>query len=159
MMMKRQGLAATLAFVLSILLVSGAAAGERLMKRRAPDGWGPGSVYGRMFDLATLETVTGKVTSIGVFTPPGGSYSGVRMTIDTGTEELSVHIGPRWFITNQDFELAEGETVEVTGSRVTYEGGPAIIASHMARDDSELLLRDEEGIPYWEAYRRGRAGR
>ena len=148
-----------MAFVLSILLVSGAAAGERLMKRRAPDGWGPGSVYGRMFDLSTLETVTGKVTSIGVFTPPGGSYSGVRMTIDTGAEELSVHIGPRWFITNQDFELAEGETVEVTGSRVTYEGRPTIIASHMARDDSELLLRDEEGIPYWEAYRRGRAAR
>jgi hypothetical protein len=40
------------------------------------------------------------------------------------------------------------------GSRITYEGKPAIIAAEVKKGDEVLRLRDEKGIPVW-AGRRG----
>jgi hypothetical protein len=130
------------------------AAGEKLLGRRAPDGWGPGSSYAAMYDAASVTTVTGTVRSISTFKPDEGRYSGVQVGVSTRAGTYVVHLGPEWFIVNQDFELNEGDKVEVKGASVTYKGVAAIMASHLKKFDSELILRDEDGVPYWEAYRR-----
>lgn len=153
-MIKRPGLATAFAILFCVFLSTSAPAQERLLERRAPDGWGPGSRYGRMYDLKSVETISGKVLSVGTFKPREGEYYGVHVQLASVKETLSVHLGPGWFITNQDFKLNPGDMVEVTGSRIVYEGKPAIIASRLRKDEKELLLRDENGIPYWHAYRR-----
>lgn len=155
--MRRLGLLGAVVFIAAILLSSGVDASDGLDRLRAPDGWGPGSRYGRMFNPDTVATVTAKVVSRGTFTPPDGRYGGVHMKVATSTSAVDVHLGPEWFIANQGFELNPGDVLEVTGSRVTYEGKTAIIASRLRKGGAELLLRDENGIPYWHAYRRGPA--
>jgi hypothetical protein len=47
--------------------------------------------------------------------------------------------------------------VEVTGSRVTLEGKPAIVAAKVKKGSEVLKLRDETGRPLWGGAR-GRRG-
>jgi hypothetical protein len=54
---------------------------------------------------------------------------------------------------NLDTRLAVGDRVEVTGSKVTIQGTPALIAARVARGDDVLELREETGRPLWAAWR------
>jgi hypothetical protein len=45
--------------------------------------------------------------------------------------------------------FAPGDKVEVTGSRVTYEGQPTIIAGEVKKGAQVLKLRDAAGVPVW----------
>ena len=47
------------------------------------------------------------------------------------------------------------DLIIVTGSRVTVDGKPAIIAAQIKKGDDILKLRDQNGIPMWS----GRGGR
>jgi len=123
------------------------------MRWRGSGGWGPGGPYGRMYDTKTVETVKGEVTTVATMTPMKGMGGGVHLVLKTETETLSVHLGPSWFIENQDFKLAAKDVVEVKGSRVTMGGKPVLIAAEVKKGDETLTLRDERGIPVWAASR------
>jgi hypothetical protein len=89
-----------------------------------------------------------------------GMHTGVHVQLRTETESVSVHLGPSWYIENQDSELEPKDSVEVRGSRVLVDGKPAIIAVEVKKGDQTLKLRDEAGTPYWAGWRRhGPAGR
>jgi len=45
--------------------------------------------------------------------------------------------------------FAPGDKVEVTGSRITYEGQPTIIAGEVKKGEQVLKLRDAAGVPAW----------
>ena len=118
-------------------------------------GWGPHGGYGRLYDPATEETIRGEVVRVERVTPMHGMSGGVHLLVRTGDgATISAHLGPSWYIDNQDFAIRPGDTVEVTGSRVTIDGAPAVIARLVARGDDELVLRDQAGIPMWSASRR-----
>jgi len=55
---------------------------------------------------------------------------------------------------NQDVELAPQETVEVTGSRITFDGRPAMIAAEVRKGEEVLKLQDDNGYPVWAGWRR-----
>lgn len=120
-------------------------------------GWGPNGGFGRLYDASTVETARGKVLRVERVTPMRGMSNGVHvvLTLESGAT-LAVHLGPAWFIENQEFAIQPGDTLEVTGSRVTFEGAPALLAKRVANGDRELLLRDEAGFPMWSAARRRR---
>lgn len=42
--------------------------------------------------------------------------------------------------------------MEVTGSRVTFDGKPAIIAAEVKKGGETLKLRDEKGRPVWSGW-------
>ena len=117
-------------------------------------GWGPGSSYGRMYDPKTVSTVTGEVLSVDRITPMKGMCGGVHLTVKTDSEALSVHLGPAWYIENQDAQIKPKDKVTVTGSRITFEGKPAVIAEEIAKGNDVLKLRDSNGVPYWAGWRR-----
>ena len=117
-------------------------------------GWGAGSPYGRIYNPATVETVRGVVTSVEHFAPAKGMSYGVHAMVKTKRETISVHLGPGWFLENQDTLVAAGDALEVMGSRITYEGRPAIVAATVTRGDEVLTLRDGRGIPVWSGWRR-----
>ena len=72
------------------------------MRWHGGGGWGPGTAYGRIYDPKTVETVAGEVVKIERFTPMRGMSSGVHLVLKTGTGEVSVHLGPQWYLENQD---------------------------------------------------------
>lgn len=107
-----------------------------------------------MYDPKTVETIKGEVVSVDRVTPMKGMGQGVHMTVKTATETVSVHLGPAWYLENQDVELGPQETVEVTGSRITFDGRPAIIAAEVRKGEEVLKLRDDKGYPVWAGWRR-----
>jgi hypothetical protein len=125
------------------------------MKWRGSGGWGPGTSYGRMYDTKTVETVSGEVIKVDRITPMRGMSSGVHLMVKTDKGEVSVHLGPQWYLENQDIRIEPKDTVEIKGSRVTIQGQPALIAAEVKKGDQVLKLRDDAGIPMWAGWRRG----
>jgi hypothetical protein len=107
-----------------------------------------------MYDLKTVETVSGEVISVDRITPMKGMSSGVHLMLKTDKETLSVHLGPVWYLENQDIKIEAKDKIEVKGSKITFEGKPAIIAAEVRKGDDVLKLRDEAGFPSWSGWRR-----
>jgi hypothetical protein len=107
-----------------------------------------------MFDPKTVETIRGEVLSVDLVTPLMGMSSGVHLLIKTEGETLSVHLGPEWYISRQEPSIEPKDEVEVTGSRINFEGKSAVIASELKKGDNILVLRDNKGIPVWSGWRR-----
>ena len=116
-------------------------------------GWGPHGKWGRHWDPTTVVTLSGSVVSITKITPYSGMSQGVHVELRTEKETISVHLGPSWFLDNQELTLKKGDRVSVRGSRVTFSGTPALIAAEIHRGSDTLLLRDESGYPLWAAWR------
>lgn len=117
-------------------------------------GWGPETSYARLYNPQTVETIRGEVVSIETLTPLKGMYYGVHAVVKTDKETLSVHLGPGWYIENQDVKLDVKDTVEVKGSRIMFEGKPAVIAAEVTKGGESLILRDASGFPIWSGWRR-----
>ncbi len=143
------------AFAIVVCAVAGSDAwAQGGMRWRGSGGWGPGGPYGRMYDTKAVETVKGEVVAVGPVMPMKGMGGGIHVSLKTEKETLSVHLGPSWFIENQDFKIEPKDTLEVKGSRVTMGGKPALIAAEVKKGDETLTLRDDNGVPVWSATRR-----
>lgn len=118
-------------------------------------GWAAGSAYNRLFNPATVETLSGEVTKVEKITTKRGMSYGVHVQLKTGNETIAVHLGPAWFIDSRKIKIDEGDKIEVTGSRITFNNAPAIIASEIKKGDNVLKLRNTNGFPAWA----GRGGR
>jgi hypothetical protein len=62
---------------------------------------------------------------------------------------LAVHLGPSFFVDQQSLKLANGDRVEVKGSRILLDGTPTLIAQEITRGDESMVLRDANGFPLW----------
>jgi hypothetical protein len=142
---------------ISILLTLPAAEGafaQEGPRWKGSGGWGAESPYTGMFDPKTIETVAGTVTAVDRIMPRRGMSPGVHLVVETDAARIPVHLGPEWFLENQDAGFEPGDRVEVTGSRVSLQGEPAVIASEVRKGDDVLRLRDENGFPAWSGWRR-----
>jgi hypothetical protein len=145
--------------IVSVLLVAGmvlplAAFAQPRMMWKGSGGWGSGAPYGRMYDPKTVETVSGEVVDLAFLTPTKGMGQGIHLLLKTDKETISVHLGPAWYIENQDLKIEKGDRIEVSGSRITFQQKPAIIAAEVRKGDETLKLRDDNGIPVWSGWRR-----
>ncbi len=112
------------------------------------DGWGPGSAYNSQFDPETVETLSGELVKMDIIMPKGMSI-GVQILLKTAKETVPVHLGPVWFMKKQKREIAPGDMIEITGSRVDSGGNEVIMASQVKKGDKSLKLRDDKGVPVW----------
>ena len=87
------------------------------------------------------------------FTPGQRMSYGVHFTLKTDKETVVVHLGPSWYIEKQAVTIAPGDKVEVTGSRVTYQGQPAIIAVEVKKGWPGPEAADANGVPAWAGQR------
>ena len=71
------------------------------------------------------------------------------MSIFTQAGDITIHLGPEWYIDSQILQLKVDDNVIVTGSKVTYEGNLVIIAKEIIKDGQVLNLRDDIGFPLW----------
>jgi len=136
------------AAVMSVIAVAGA----RPFRGYGGGGWGPGGAWDRLYDPKSVETVTGTVKSVDVVKSRGMS-DGLHITLATGGELIPVHLGPVWYLEHQDLALVAGDKVTIRGSRITYQGKPALIAAEVTRGSDVLVLRNEQGFPRWAAWR------
>lgn len=140
--------------VLAVLLVAGGAKAQDGIEARGSGGWGAGLPYGRLYDPVKLRNLQGEVLWVKKLVPADGMADGLHLLLKTREVTLPVHLGPLWYLERQDFSLATGDSVEVAGSYITFEGMPALIATEVKKSDKVLLLRDANGFPRWSAWQR-----
>jgi len=122
-------------------------------------GWGNKSQYQRMYNPQSVVEIKGVVEDIEQITPTKGMSYGIHVKVRTDTTTIAVHLGPAWFIERQDISIQKGDTIKVKGSKITFNGEPAIIAAEVEKGDTELKLRDENGFPVWAGTGMGRMSR
>jgi len=153
--MKKIGILIAVASILSLLWAAGSfAQPAKGMRWQGSGGWGTGTPYGRLYDPKAVETIRGEAVSVDRIIPLKGMSYGVHLVVKTDKETVSVQLGPSWYIENQDIKISPGDKVEITGSRVSFEGKSAIIAAEVKKGDEILKLRDENGYPVWSGWRR-----
>ena len=150
--MSKDGIARLVAVFMALFIATSASAAWR--GGMGSGGWGMGSAYQRMYNSQTVETVSGTVESVEKFTPMKGMYSGIHLMVKTSEGVIPVHLGPDWYVEKQDVKFAKGDKVDVTGSKVNFNGKPAIIAQKIKKDGGTLVLRNSAGIPEWAGWRR-----
>jgi len=151
--MKKLSVLSTL-ITISVFLLSSQSFAQRGMKWSGSGGWGPDSRYAGMYNPATVESLAGEVMNIEKIVPRKGMSYGIHLTLKTDKETISIHVGPAWYIENQDIKIEVGDSIEVKGSRITYAEKPAVIAAEIKKADRILTLRDENGFPAWAGWRR-----
>ncbi len=146
----------TYAVVIFIIgfLIGNESFAQKEMEWKGSGGWGPGTQYGRLYNPQSVESVIGEVISVDAIIPGKGMSAGVHLIVKTDQESISVHLGPAWYVQRQDLKIIPGDKVEITGSRITFQGKPTIIAAEVRKDEDKLKLRDENGVPLWSGWRR-----
>ncbi len=130
------------------------------MAQRGSGNWCATNNYSRLFNASTIEDFNGSVVSIEKITPEKGMSTGIHLLVKTEkNESVSVHLGPSWYLDNQDVQFVAGDVIKVKGSRITYQNAPAIIAMTVEKGGQVLVLRDKKGNPNWNGWRSGKNGR
>lgn len=152
--MKKDAGILTVVISILVLLIASESFAQRGIRWQGSGGWGPGTPYNRMYNPQSVETIHGEVVQVETFTPTRGMSPGVHLIVKTDKEEISVHLGPVWYLVNQDVKIEPKDKVEINGSRIMFNDKPAIIATEVKKGDQILKLRDKNGFPYWSAWRR-----
>ena len=114
-----------------------------------PGGMGMGGGMGpRLYDPQTVTTVTGQVEKLEELSMgPNMAFREVLLKTEQGS--LKVHLGPGWYLDEKKFAVKAGDTVSATGSKVTLNNQPALIAREVTVNGTTLKLRDDQGLPVW----------
>lgn len=141
----------TVAWTVSLIaiLVALFSADASAIRRAGGQGWDANTMYGSLFDPATIEDISGEVLSIEPFTPFRRMGTGYLVMLKTSDSTIPVHVGPAWYVDQQTFQIEPGDTLQITGSRIEYNGSPAIMAMKVTKGDQVLVLRNAQGIPAW----------
>jgi preprotein translocase subunit SecG len=116
-----------------------------------------GGMGGRIYNPQTVTTVKGTVEKLEELTM-GRSMAFREFRLKTDQGSLLVYLGPGWFLDEKKFAVKAGDAVEVTGSQVTLNNQPALIAREVKANDTTLKLRDDQGLPVWRGMGRGTGG-
>ncbi|MGB3344208.1 MAG: hypothetical protein WBA61_09865 [Aequorivita sp.] len=143
-----------------LLLITGLLiASTNVNAQRGNNGWGQNSNYGRLFNANTMETISGTVEAVETISMDTKMSTGIHLKVKTKSLTVSVHLGPSWYLDNQDIQFEKGDKITVTGSRISYQNAPAIIAVEIVKGDDVLLLRDKTGFPVWSGWRKKGMGK
>ncbi len=101
------------------------------------------------YNPKTEETVQGTVEKVNQL-----ARRIVQVELKIDGKSVAVHVGPSWFLEQHKFALAEGDAIEVIGSKTTFEGGEILIAREIKKGGESIVLRNAQGYPEWSRDRR-----
>ena len=96
------------------------------------------------YDRASEITIAGTISGVDSYATPDGVA--VHFDLDTGSDVVTVHLGPAMYIGQNNFFFLKDERVAVIGVRVR---GSGIWARAITKDGATLVLRNEDGTPRW----------
>ena len=105
------------------------------------------------YDTATnidVMMVVVDVKDIAAGNPLNGRHLIVRPESAKGNSETTdVYLAPDDYLKDFDCHFAKGDKIQVKGSKVKFNGAPAVLAREVRLESTTLYLRDEHGVPYW----------
>lgn len=106
------------------------------------------------FDLTNMRTIEGTVAEIGKSKVAAGTPDLVWLRVTTAEgRPVNVQVGPRDYISKQNFFIVDGDRVRLTGwdTRLETPGAtPVFILANITHDGQILQLRNRSGEPLWE---------
>lgn len=142
------------------------AAAERITPMRKPGGammpmmggsmmggWHHYSPYGQLYFQGKEITLEGEILRIGPVTPMPQMMQGIELQLKTEKGQTAIHLGPSWYIEQQDLTLKIGDKVKVSGRSIGAGAETIILAAQVQKGEEILTLRDKEGLPYWAGMR------
>ncbi len=98
----------------------------------------------------------GKVVRVFTETLEDSMHPGMALLLDTKNRgQVHVSLGPVWYLERQEFELKAGDEVQVKGMCVKERDGRLqVVAFQVFHKEYVLNLRDDQGRPNWEAWRK-----
>ena len=117
----------------------------------------------RMYPYCTTQEVhscvrgkiNGRITRIRAESLSADMEPGLALEVQTPDRGLvHVHLGPLWFLERQEADLKPGDEVAIQGFCYELEGKERLLAAEITHKDHTLVLRNPQGVPYWEAWRK-----
>lgn len=108
------------------------------------------------YNTKAATTFQAKVVSINREKCEGCGMTYVDLVVKTEADEATVRLGPAWYIDNQEDLLKTDDVVDIYASRAA-EDGDFFVAGKITKGDDVLILRDKDGRPMWQGWRRGNA--
>lgn len=139
--------------ILAMILVlawTSAVQSRGLGKSSGRDG-GTGAQDRQLYNPQTVTTVQGQVEDLGSYGmqgwrgTPGMEIQGLVLKTNTGN--ITINLGPPWYVSKQGFALRKADTLEVTGSKVTKDEKTVLLAAEVKMNGRTLKVRDEKGAP------------
>lgn len=97
-----------------------------------------------------LENIEGKVVEVQEDTSSSQS-NGKHVKLKTPNEEIDIVVGPNWFIEQQNLKIGKGDTLKITGFRITTNRNPMMVASEITKNGKLFKFRDSNtGVPLWQ---------
>jgi DNA/RNA endonuclease YhcR with UshA esterase domain len=78
----------------------------------------------------------------------GGMGSHVLLKQADGST-IEVHLATTKFLKTYELVFNKGDEIEVTGSKVKFEGVDTIFARQVKRGNDTFVFRDKDGSPVW----------
>lgn len=91
----------------------------------------------------TVEAVTDRQCPVS-----GGMGSHVLLKLADGST-IEVHLATTKFLKIYELALNKGDEIEVTGSKVKFEGVDTIFARQVKHGNDTYVFRDKDGNPVW----------
>jgi sporulation protein YlmC with PRC-barrel domain len=106
------------------------------------------------FNPAVIRTVTGTVIGVGKTSlrVAGGGEARENLSLRMRTSDnrvITIYLGPRDYIAQQDFYAVNGDKITATGSETTAGGQSLLLATQVMSNGRTLRLRDADGRPLW----------
>lgn len=119
-----------------LLTMPGALAGAKETVAPAPE-----------YDLKTevqFEGIIGDVREVTI-----GALQGIFLTVKTTSDTVDVYLGPAEFIEFFGVHFKIGKGLEVSGSKVKFEGKGLVLGREIRVGKTTLVLRTADGSPNW----------
>ena len=101
------------------------------------------------YDQASQQTLRGWVVGERDFQCPVSGTMGSHISLKTETGTIEVHLAPASFMKQYEINIRKDDNVTVVGSRIMFDGKPALIAKSVAIGRETYNFRDSKGRPLW----------
>jgi hypothetical protein len=113
-------------------------------------GWEEDGAYNEYYNATELDRIKGTISKITEVEPMPGMSPAVALIVDDGDEEITVHVGPRWFL-GDSIGLRRGDEVKIRGAWAEIDGEDVFMASKIKKGDyfSLKVRLTKNGKPFW----------
>jgi hypothetical protein len=100
------------------------------------------------YDPAKVITTTVIVTEVREV-PKGDPIEGINFTVKAKGETFNVYVAPAAFVKMFGVTFKKDQQLDITGSKMKFEGADLLLAREIHMGQIDLVLRDENGSPFW----------
>ena len=114
-----------------------------------PQDKNPPAQPGYAYDQTRQQIFVGTVVETKEYRCPVSGTVGSHITIQTDSASVEVHLAPTSFMKRYEIMIRQGDRVSVVGSKILFEGKPALIARSVMVGRDTYNFRDAKGTPLW----------